>query len=257
MKVLIVEDEKPVSALLQRFLQKIDPSVEVVAILESIADVVEWFSENPDPDLVFMDIQLKDGKSFEIFNSVLISCPIIFTTGFDEYALQAFKVNSIDYLMKPINPLELENALKKYHRLTSSQSESIKSNMNGFIGQLENVMPARYKNRFLVKSGQKLIAVPVAEIAYFYTENKLVFLFTKEGKRHIVEHTLDEVNEFVDPLLFYRINRQFIVGIDSIAAIHSYFNNRLKLDLSPKPMNLEDVIVSSKKVTEFKQWLDQ
>ncbi|MBU0765199.1 MAG: LytTR family DNA-binding domain-containing protein [Bacteroidetes bacterium] len=256
MKVLIIEDEQPVAELLKRFLIKINPDIEVVRILSTVRESIRWFETNPEPDLVFMDVRIADGNSFEIFDRVIIECPVIFTTGHDEYALKAFKVNSIDYLLKPINPSELEKSLQKFLKLRKKRTEPSGASIDGLLKHLQINKP-EYKTRFLVKSGQSLASVPVRDIAYFCTQNKLVFLYTGERKRFIIDNTLDEVCEMLDPNVFFRANRQFIVSPGAIAAIHNYFNGRLKLELKPVPVGDNDLIISSKKVPEFKNWLDK
>ncbi|MBI4649552.1 MAG: response regulator transcription factor [Bacteroidia bacterium] len=256
MKVLIIEDEILVSNLLKRFLKKIDPHIEVLQCLVSVKEAVEWFNNNPEPDLVLLDIQLSDGICFKIFDEIYLECPVIFITGFNEYAIQAFKVNSIDYLLKPVELPILENAIQKFNRITKKQNELIKKNFSGLLEQF-NIRKLEYKSRFLVKSGTKLISIPVGDIAYFCTENRLNFIYTTHKKRYLIDRSLDEIIHNLDPAKFYRINRQFIVSPDAIASIHNYFNNRLKLELNPPTISNAQVIISSKKVPDFKQWLDK
>jgi len=251
MKVLIIEDEKAVSDILIRFLNKIDKEIEVLDVLISIEKAINWLNSNSEPDLIFMDVKLPDGNSFEIFDNVLIESPIIFTTGYDEFALQAFKVNSIDYLMKPLNPVELKNSIEKYKKIT--QKNKI-AEIDQFI---EKFNKPNFKTRFLVKTSKNYQSISTCDVAFICVENKLTFLYTSSNQRFIMDNTLDEINKSLSPDTFFRINRQFIINFNSIESIENYFNNRLNLKLTVQARETEKVLVSAKKVSEFKTWLNR
>ncbi|WKN41018.1 LytR/AlgR family response regulator transcription factor [Tunicatimonas pelagia] len=254
MNLLIVEDEYPAVERLQQLLGRLDEPVEVVDVLDSVETAIRWFTEHPAPDLILSDIQLSDGLSFEIYEKLVVKSPIIFTTSYDEYAIQAFKVKSIDYLLKPIKFEELEKAIAKYKQFKSEFSEE--ENASKIERLLDNLQHTgrRHKKRFLVKKGEQLVPISDDEIAYFYTENELVFLFTPEGKKYVVDYTLEQLDELVDTEKFFRINRQYLVHLEAIQQIHTYFNSRLKLNLQPDPT--DEVIVSKGKTKAFKQWLE-
>lgn len=254
MNILIIEDEEAASKRLKKMLLKIDPLIRVVDIIDSVEDAITWFKKNDEPDLVMIDIQLSDGRCFEIFKKTDVECPIIFTTAYDEYAVEAFKVNSIDYLLKPIDQKALEKSINKYHALRKKFGQEDKTKLDAIIERLAIDKPS-FKSRFLVKSGQSFQAVSTSEIMYFFIENQLVFMATSGIKKYIIDNSLDELESMIDPDMFFRINRQMIVSLDAIKAIHQYFNSRLKLDLSPE-FN-EDVLVSRNKVQGFKKWLDR
>ncbi|MGD8782153.1 MAG: LytTR family DNA-binding domain-containing protein [Ignavibacteria bacterium] len=254
MKVLIIEDELPAAKRLKSVLKEVDPSIEIIDIIDSISRAVKRIEAGQQPDIIFMDIQLSDGLSFEIFKRVEIKCPVIFTTAFDEYAIQAFKVNSIDYLLKPIEAVHLRNSLKKYEELKkqfSAESET------GYLKKfLETITQNKkiFKTRFLVKSGQSFIRMGAEECAYFFLENKLTYLVHFNGKKHLVDFTLDELEKQLDPQIFCRANRQFIVNIESIISVHYFFRGKLKLRL--KPETSESIIVSREKAPLFKKWME-
>lgn len=253
MKVLIIEDEAPASRRLQKILGEIDPAIEIIGCIDSIDSSVKWLRDNDEPDLIFMDIQLSDGLSFEIFKCVNIGSPVIFTTAYDEYAIQAFKVNSIDYLLKPIDTLELKNSLDKFEKLKESYAEKA-LDFAGIIKNMRLSGPA-YKSRFLIKVGTNLIIIPTNEIAYFFAENKMVFMVTFSGKKYIAENTLEELESLLDPGLFYRANRKFILNINSLENISASFSGKLKLTILPR-IN-EEITVSREKTSEFKNWIDR
>ena len=248
MKAIIVEDEMLAARNLQSILSKLG-TVQVVAVLDSITETVEWFSYNPQPDLMFLDIHLADGSAFEIFDRTEIQCPVIFTTAYDEYALRAFKVNSIDYLLKPIDSLAVERALKKLQGLT------VTDNMQDAVIKLMASFrtTSTFKTHFLVPAkGDKLIPVQAIDIAFFYIDNGLVKAVTFDEKSFRFEHTLDELAEMLDPHVFFRANRQFIISRKAIKDIDLWFNNRLSINL--KITAPEKILISKARIAEFKNW---
>jgi DNA-binding LytR/AlgR family response regulator len=252
MKVLIVEDELPAAEKLERYLLKYDASSKVVAIMDSVAKSVEWLTANQDSiDLIFMDIQLLDGLSFQIFQKVTVRKPVIFTTAFNEFALDAFKVNSIDYLLKPITFTDLSASLKKLEslreQLQPEQSERIQQ-------AFSSLKTKEYKNRFMVKLGEHIRSITTDQIALFYADGRDVYLVTNQPRKFIVDYTLESLENILDPKVFFRLNRTFILNINSIKDVLVYSNSRLKITLA-----LEfdkEIIVSREKVSEFKDWFD-
>jgi two-component system, LytTR family, response regulator LytT len=252
MKILIVEDEELTVKKLQKTLAAIDASVEITGTTDSIKSTVEWLQDNPVPDLALMDIELADGQSFEIFNLTEVKCPVIFTTSYDEYALKAFKVNSVDYLLKPIQKEELEAALDKYKKLKQERKSDM--NLDVLVKQLQQkLQPKEYRKRFLVKHAQKLVSIEVEEIGYFYSDGRLNFFKTADNKKFVVDYTMDELEDMLDPEKYFRISRSFYVSIASISKIDDYFGNRLILSL--KPDVEKEALVSREKVTDFKKWM--
>jgi two-component system, LytTR family, response regulator LytT len=251
MKILIIEDEDLAVRKLQKTLASVDDSAEVVGVTDSIKSSVEWLMNNPQPDLILMDIELADGQSFEIFNLTEVKSQVIFTTSYDEFALKAFKVNSVDYLLKPIQKDELEAALNKFKKLHANNSEI---NIDNLVKELQQkLQPKEYRKRFLVKFVQKLISVEIDEIAYFYSDGRLNIFKTFEGKKFVVDYTMDELEEMLDPQKYFRISRSFYVSINCIGKIEDYFGNRLILQL--KPDVDKEVLVSREKVMDFKRWM--
>lgn len=252
MKVLIIEDEAPAFRRLQKILDEVRPGIEIVEVIDSVEDSVKWLKNHKAPDLIFMDIQLSDGISFEIFDHIKITNPVIFTTAFDEYMLKAFKVNSIDYLLKPIKTEELANSLQKFEAMKSYfGAES--TNINELIQQI-SLNDKQYKSRFLVKKGEKLLSVGVEEIAYFQTRHGVVSLATRSGQKHIIDYTLDELASLLDPKDFFRANRQFLINFSMIKEVHRYHKGKLLIE-SHQPVD-EQVIISEEKSSLFKKWLD-
>lgn len=249
MKVLIIEDEKLAADRLKDLLLQTEPETEILAILESVEESVNWLIQNPSPELIFMDIQLDDGISFEIFDAVNIEAPVIFTTAYNEYAIRAFKVNSVDYLLKPIEKEALETALEKFKKIYPEKK--VETQLSKVYEQL--IKP--WKTRFFVKVGVRFLSIPVEEICCFFVEERASFLRTQAGKSYDLDFSLDQLQKKVDPAIFFRINRNFIVNINFISEMISYSSNRLKI----KMMNFEDegLIVSREKVSEFKQWMDR
>jgi DNA-binding LytR/AlgR family response regulator len=256
MKVLIIEDEAPAARRLQQLLESHDPTMLVISIIDSIEDAVQWLKDFPHPELIFMDIMLADGQSFEIFEQVEVRAPIIFTTAYDEYAIRAFKVNSIDYLLKPVEPLLLAQALNKYRFISQSPGNFREIMESLLLSQTKNTdaRPA-FKSRFLIRSGDKFISVETSEVAWFCFEEKLTFLYTVKQKRYMLDHTLDELEKLIDPFLFFRLNRQYITSFSAIRSVHNYFNGKLKVYLTPETEN--GIVVSKEKAHYLKLWLNR
>ncbi|HVD98136.1 MAG TPA: LytTR family DNA-binding domain-containing protein [Cytophagaceae bacterium] len=249
MNVLIVEDEIPAAQRLSKMMLTADPGINILAVVESIEQSIGWLKKNPAPDLIMMDIHLADGSSFEIFHQVQITCPVIFTTAYNEYALKAFEVNSIDYLLKPIKTEHLDRALGKFKKFKGTSQEG---SLQDLIRMLH---PATaYKTRFLVHFSDKLISVEEQEVAYFHSEEKIVFLVTGEGKRYVIDSTLEELEKVVNPKEFFRLNRQFIARLNSITDIFNHFNGKLKIKLAPAVT--EEIYVSRERAPRFRSWLD-
>ena len=254
MNVLIIEDEKLAANRLIGLLKNIDNDAKIVGTIDSIKASVAWFSSNHQPDLAFMDIQLADGLSFEIFDQVVISCPVIFTTAFDEYALRAFKVNSIDYLLKPIDPDELSRAVDKFRHWHQDGSKS-EALAQPVMDRVLQMLTKTYKSRFLVRAGEHIKTIPVEQVTYFYSMEKATFLNTAENKEYDIDYTLEELDGLLNPELFFRINRKYIVSMGAIRDIINFTNSRLKLRLVNSSDN--EIIVSREKVADFKNWLDR
>ncbi|MEM1408455.1 MAG: LytTR family DNA-binding domain-containing protein, partial [Bacteroidota bacterium] len=227
MKVVIIEDEAPAFRRFQKILEEVEPGVEIIEVLDSVEASAKWLKNNPSPDLIFMDIQLSDGISFEIFDLVQISSPVIFTTAFDEYTLRAFKVNSIDYLLKPIKKEELSLSLAKFKQLRSVFGKTVEvPDLNSLIRKIR-LDDRKYKTRFLVKKGDELHSIEISEIAYFHTRHGVVHLVTSSGKDHLMDFTLDELMLQLDTEQFYRANRQFIVHFKAIQKVHKFHKGKL------------------------------
>lgn len=252
MKAVIVEDERAAVRNLTALLTDVTPEMEVIAVLDSISESVEWFEEHKSPDLVFMDIHLADGSAFEIFRHIEIVCPVIFTTAYDEYALKAFKVNSVDYLLKPIGAEDVRNALKKLElfRTATGEPES-GEDIQGLIRMLRR--QESYKTHFLVpQKGDKLLPLSVESVYYFYINEGIVKAVTMEGKEYPVSHTLDEIADSLNPIRFFRVNRQYLIARKAIKDIDLWFNGRLSVNLIvPVP---EKILISRVRVAEFKEW---
>lgn len=249
LKVVIVEDETAASVNLRRMLSHIDPSIEVVALLESVEESVEFFSGDVDADIVFMDIHLADGDSFRIFNHTNIDIPIIFTTAYDEYALQAFKVNSIDYLLKPFNEEDLRRAMDKLQRLTASERQADKQRRDAMVHSVEDERVAT----FLVRYKDRIIPVATDNVAFFYTFEERVTLTTLDGNTYPVDKTLEALTQQLPATDFFRANRQFIIARSAVKDITVWFGSRLALNLLIETP--ERIIISKARVPEFKQWL--
>ena len=248
MKALIIEDEIMAAQTLQKLLEEVSPGVEITNVLDSIEESVEWLQQNAMPDLIFMDIHLADGSAFAIFEQVAVSCPVIFTTAYDEYALKAFEVNSIDYLLKPVSKDALEHALNKYHNLAERRINA--DQIAKFLSQLGE--KKNYRKFYLMPERDKLVPLAVQNIAYVYIDAKTVKIITKEGKTYYVSSTLDDLMDDLDPYLFFRANRQFIVARDMIKDVSVWFGNKLAINLTVDVP--ERIIVSKARVAEFKIW---
>lgn len=248
-KVIIIEDEKPAARRLQRMLSRLN--IETETMLHSVAEAVNWFNSNDHPDLIFLDIQLSDGISFEIFEKVEINSAVIFTTAYDEYALKAFKLNSVDYLLKPIDEEELANAVAKFKENYLKNSPQI--DFNAFRKILETGSKPDYKTRFTIQVGQHLKIIPANEVCCFYSENKASYLTTTSGRNYPVDVSLENLEKELNPEKFFRINRKSIVNIDCIEDIISYTNSRLEIKV--KAFNEFQLIVSRERVRDFKKWL--
>lgn len=252
MKILIVEDEPLAQKELIRLLAQAAPDAQIMACHESIEGAVD-FLETHQPDLIFMDIQLADGQSFEIFSKVKISAPVIFTTAYDQYALQAFQVNGIDYLLKPIEPEAIRKAMEKYRKWSSGQESQ-----NLSAEQLLRLLSGNqktYKTRFMTTLGDRIRFVNEQEVAYFQADDEVVFLYCQDGKKYVINHSLEWLDQHLDPTRFFRINRGYICSEDAIADIHKHLNSRLKLRLVPEPG--EEIFVSRARVQAFLEWLGQ
>lgn len=254
MNILIIEDERPAAAKLERLLLKYNDQINILEKIDSVKKAVKWLQlPGNKPELIFMDIQLADGLSFEIFEHVDIEAPVIFTTAFDEYALKAFKVNSIDYLLKPIDEDDLEAAFKKLDRLAGNHQP--KSNTLEQITQAMAMLTNKYKSRFVIKVGEHIKSIAVDEVLYFFSRDKASYCCINDGKNYLLDYSLEQIEGMVDPEIFFRINRKYLLSLKAIDDIISYSNSRLKIVL--KSCSDNDVIVSRDRVNDFKNWLDR
>ena len=252
MNVLIIEDEDIAYKNLCKMLKNYDPSIKVETWFKSIRSAVSWFESNQSPDLIFLDIKLADGLSFEIFNQVKIEVPIIFTTAYHEYALKAFELNSVDYLLKPFSAESLGKSIDKLKRFHRRDNQLLIEKIKAVVDTM-SLQQNNFKNRFLVKIGEKLQSIPVEEIAYFYRD-ELVMLVTKHNKKFAVNYALDDLEQILSPDIFFRINRQFLVNIESVQLVHNYFGGKLKVEVLPS-LGF-DIVISQEKASPFKNWLD-
>lgn len=250
MNVLIIEDESLAADKLERMLKEVDPSVNILAKLGSIKDSVKWLFQNT-ADLIFLDIQLSDGISFSIFEQVTVNTPVIFTTAFDQYAVKAFQLNSISYLLKPVRKTDLADSIKKYKNLKSAFS----IDFDVLLANIQGRNPD-YKKRFLIQVGEKIKKIEVTEIAYFYVLEKGVYVRTFQGNSYSVEYTLDKLEAILNPSSFFRINRKYLVSMDSIANMVAYSRGRVKLDLKPHADDELETVVSIDRSADFKKWLN-
>jgi DNA-binding LytR/AlgR family response regulator len=250
MNVLIIEDEDRTARQLERMLKKYDPTVYVLAQLPSVRESVAWLSQHSLPDLILMDIHLEDGLAFAIFEQIQLTVPIIFTTAYDEYTIKAFKVNSIDYLLKPVDYDELAPALDKFKTLRSVAGSP---DLASLLQLMQQFRESPFKERFMITVGTKIRSVETGEIAYFFSEAKGTFLMTKEGQLLAIESSLDQLIGMMNPSQFFRVNRQFLVSRSGIQTIHAFSAGKLKVDL--KPASRQEVFVSSSRLSDFKDWL--
>lgn len=254
MQVLIVEDEILLARQLRKLLLDIEPSAQVLAITQSVEETVAWLNGHPAPDLILTDIELADGKSFDIFQQTEVEVPVIFTTAYDEYAVKAFKVNSIDYLLKPIKEEDLQAALEKFKR--SDKQLANNRMLSELVKALQSEQqPVGYRNRFLVRHASRLVSIDAADIAYIFSENGYSFLRTVQNVKYIIEYKLDELEGTLSPKDFFRANRQFILHHKSIMAVHPWFNQKLKVELHPATD--EPIVVSRDKAAQFKAWMGE
>ena len=256
MKILIVEDEMLAVKRLKKVIESIDPGMEVVGVTNSICSSVDWLNNSPAPDLIMMDIELADGQSFEIFKRTQVQSPVIFVTSYDEFAIQAFKVNSVDYLMKPVDREDMAASLQKLRNVKSIYAAQTGGSVNveKLVEALqERIQPKIFRKRFLIKHGQKLITVEVDEIAYFFVDGRLTFFKTFDNRKLVVDYTMDELETMLDPADFFRINRSSYIAMKAIDEVQDYFGNRYSLRL--KPADEEEAIVSRDRVAAFKHWM--
>lgn len=253
MNVLIVEDEPLAAQRLEQLVLDLLPQARVLSRIDSVKRAVQWLKSNPSPDLILMDIQLADGISFLIFEQCEIKAPVIFTTAYDEYALKAFKVNSIDYILKPVDKAELENALRKLESLKGSQPAQ--PDIMASIHQAMSMLTKKYKERFVIKVGEHLKTIETKNVLYFYSQDKTTFCHTVDNRNHILDYTLEQLESLVDPAGYFRVNRKYLVRGDSIQDIIAYTNSRLRLVLQDSRDS--DIIVARERVQEFRLWLDR
>ncbi len=252
MKVLIIEDEAPAFRRLQTVLEELNPSIQIIDVLDTVADSIKWFENHNPPDLIFMDIQLSDGISFDIFDNVEINTPVIFTTAYDEYTLRAFKVNSIDYVLKPIKKEALGQSLTKFYQFKEAFGPSNTPNLNQLLKQIK-LEEKQYKTRFLIKMKEALISIESDDIAYFQTRHGVVYLYNHAGRNYLIDYTLEELAQQINPTQFFRANRQFLINFKSILTVHKYHKNKLLIETSPAAK--APIIVSSERAATFKKWL--
>jgi len=250
MKAIIIEDEKLSAEHLTTLLKKADASIQIIATYDSVKKSVDAFSKGIKADLLFVDVHLADGLSFDIFSKISIDTPVIFTTAYDEYAIKAFKINSVDYLLKPIGLADLKGAIDKYKKLNGHEQSAILENISNAYQSITR----QFKNRFMVKIGDTISSIKSEDISYFVSEDGAVLLVT-ENKRYVIDYTLDNLETLISPETFFRINRKVLINISSIQKVSSYFNGRLKLNLDS--LKEEDGIVSRERVNDFKAWLDK
>lgn len=252
MRVLIIEDELPAANRLSKMLQATTDEAEIIKRLDSVESSVKFLQNEPAPDLIFMDIQLADGISFDIFGQVKVKAPVIFTTAFDQYTLRAFKVNSIDYLLKPIEENELQQAVNKFRELHGKKDIDLSEKMHRLI---EQVQASRYKERLLIKRGQQLSYLKTTAAAFCFADGKLCYAVDFNNNKFLLENNLSQLEELLDPVKFYRINRHLLVNIEAVSKVHTWLGGRLKVELMPAPGI--DTVVSRERVNGFKEWLGQ
>ncbi|HHB51833.1 MAG TPA: response regulator transcription factor [Saprospiraceae bacterium] len=250
MNVLIIEDEKHTANRLAQLLKQLDRNIKIIGFLDSVQAAVQWFKEDEEnPDLIFQDIILNDGNCFEIFDQIEVTTPIIFTTAYSEYAIRSFKLNSIDYVVKPYDITEIERALNKFHQF----KEALLLPEKNLLKQVLSTTPLTTRNRFLVKKGETYLSIDSRDVAYLESEESITFATLFNGTKHIIDYTISDLSQQLDPVHFFQINRKIILQIKSVKKINTWFNNRLILQVTP-PLN-KDVIVSRDRVKKFKEWL--
>ncbi len=256
MNILIIEDEAIAAQRIRQIVQEKIMDAQIVGHCDSVEGSIQFLSTHQSPDLILMDIELVDGQSFEIFDEVAIKCPVIFTTAYDEFALKAFKVHSIDYLLKPIQAEELVSSIGKFRQLQQVYGTGSGFDAQQLVQQLRQLAAApagNYREHFLVRQGQKLLSIPAADVAYFYSEGRITFLKTWEGKFYALEGSLEEVEQQVDPRIFFRSSRKYLTARKAIGNVYVHFNGKFKITL--KPATTDDVFVSRDRAPEFKKWL--
>lgn len=252
MKLIIIEDEAPAFRRLEKILLEIDPTIDILEVFDSVEDSVKWLRNHEHPDLALMDIQISDGISFQIFEQIQVKCPVIFVTAFDEYLLRAFKVNSIDYLLKPIKKEDLQAALAKYRTLKEVLGNG--PDLSSLLKQI-TLTETQYKSRFLVKQGDKMLAIRTEDIVCFQSKRGVVHIVTKHGQTYLSDFSLEDLGTQLDSKNFYRANRQFTINANFISTVHKHFKGKLMVELHH--FSDEQILVSSEKSTSFKLWLDQ
>lgn len=251
MDVIIIEDERRAANMLERLIGEVDPSITIVAKLESVRESVDFLRKNRDISLIFSDIQLGDGLSFEIFEKTELTCPIIFTTAYDQYAIRAFKANGIDYLLKPVKSDDLEKAITKFKQF----SRTVPITDITAIANLLMERKSEYKSRFMIKVGEKIKVIPVEDIPAFYSMEKATFIFTSNQRNYVIDYSLDQLQPLLNPERFFRINRKYIVSLDYIDEIFAWSNSRLKIKITG--LEEENIIVARDRTREFKEWLGE
>ena len=251
-RIVLIEDETLAAERIRRLLSEVDPAATIIGEANSVRSAIDWLNANRDVDLILADIELKDGQVFEVFQAVDVFSPVVFITSYDEYTLQAFKVNCLDYLLKPVRKEELKACLQKYEAV---QNDYLKKNVN-VVSLLEQLkQPVTSRSRFLIRQGSKYIPIEIKEVAYFYAEGRYTYLKTWEGKNWIVDHTLEELEKMVDPQFFFRANRGFFIHANAVKQMVKDFTGRLRLELQPSFP--EEVYISKERSAEFKRWLDR
>lgn len=250
MKILIIEDESRAAHRLEKLIVKLKPDVIILGKLESVRDSVRYLTKNPSPDLILSDIQLADGLSFEIFRQIHVQCPIIFTTAYDQYAIEAFNTNGIDYLLKPIEEARLAKALNKLQKLTARQHD-IEAVME--ILSRKTIPDKNYKSRFMVKVGEQIKSIQTKSIRAFYSFDKATFIFTNDQHNYIIDYTLDQLEDLLDPAQFFRINRKYFLSLEACTQVYTWSNSRLKIEIDGID---DEVVVARERTGKFKEWLD-
>jgi two-component system, LytTR family, response regulator LytT len=250
-KTLIIEDEQPAALRLEKLLKSLEPEIEVIAVLDTIETAVRWFQMHSSPDLIMLDIQLGDGVSFEIFSKIKVESHVIFTTAYDEYAIKAFELNSIDYLLKPVSETRLKQSLEKYKKLNAS-AQTI--DIRKLLETIEN-QNNKFKKRFVVTISGKIKVVETDDVAFFYSKEKNTFLCSREGRHYPIEFSLDQLENILNPEIFFRVNRQYIVQYKNIAGIDILSKSRIKIKTNPQAE--DEILISSTKTSDFRQWLER